>query len=80
MTAENITQVRRLRNSLGTHSGSFAVATDEYRETIPARSLVPFTLARLALDGYRLSVQLEDGDDSSDDGTMLILATQEGAA
>ena len=77
MTAENIAQVRRLRNSLGTHSGSFAVATDEYRETIPTRRLVPFMLTRLALDGYRMSAQLEC-DDSSDDGIMLILATQEG--
>lgn len=74
---KNISAVRRLRSDLGAHPGSFAVAIDKYREAIPTRRLVPFTLTRLALSGYRLSAQLESG---GDDDTMLILATQEGSA
>ena len=72
-----ITQVRQLRNTLATHPGGFAVALETRREKIQTRRLVPFTLARLALDGYRLSARLEEstGDDRD---TMLILATQEG--
>ena len=74
-----ITQVRQLRNALGAHPGGFAVDLETHREEIPTRRLVPFTLTRLALEGYRLSARLEEsaGDDRD---TMLILATQDGVS
>lgn len=73
------TQARRLRDELRTHPGGFAVATEEHREVIPTRRLVPFTLTQLALAGYHLTTRLEKPTDD-EIGTMLILASMETAA